>query len=143
MVFKKEYAEWTISSATRNETVGQLIQKTTDVLRNLKKGPISQAEVDTAKTYLQGGFPLSTATLQAVASRWLAANFLGLNDDYLNEFTKKIEAVQLQDVQNAVAQFLDTDHLVVVVAGDTKKITKSLSELELDVPRKITLQDLQ
>ncbi|OFZ54282.1 MAG: hypothetical protein A2428_06805 [Bdellovibrionales bacterium RIFOXYC1_FULL_54_43] len=127
--YNKELATFSITSTTRNESVGQLIRKVLDVLRDFKKGPITQEEVATAKEYRIGGFPLTTSTLESVATQWLSAYVFGLGPKRLNEFIPKIAAVTRDDVSSAVNRHFDLDHLVITVAGDAREIEKSLASL--------------
>ncbi|MCM2324795.1 MAG: insulinase family protein, partial [Oligoflexia bacterium] len=125
--YSKDLASFGISSATRNEAVGKLVRESVRVLRELKSGPIPEEEVATAKEYLVGGFPLSTATLSAVAARWLGGTIFGLGPEYLNEFIPRVGAVKASDVSAAVAKDFDLSQLVIVIAGDAKEIRKGLA----------------
>jgi zinc protease len=140
--YSRDFGSQTISSATRNQSVGELVRKSLDVLKDLKKGPIPDEEVDMAKEYLIGGFPLSTSTLGAVASRWMAGYIFDLGPGYLNEFVPKITKVTAQDVLAAVKKDYDLDHMVIVIAGDSKEIESSLKESGFKSYRKITIKDL-
>ncbi|MGK5084989.1 pitrilysin family protein [Bdellovibrionota bacterium FG-1] len=140
--YSQELGIFTVSAATRNESVGQLIEKATELLRDLKKGPISGEEVQTAKEYLEGGFPLGAATLGAVASRWLAGYIYDLGPGYLNEFVPKIRAVTAEQVMAAVVKDLDLDSMVIAVAGDAPSIFKSLSESKKKTVIRIQAKDL-
>lgn len=141
--YRKDLADFTVSSSTRNEMVGQLIHKIEEVLKDIKKGPILQEEVDQAKEYLKGGFPLNNADLNAVASHWLASTFYGLGPDYLNEFGKRIDAVTLKDVQEAAAKDIDLSHLVIVVAGEAKAVKVSLKESKFKSFKLVSATDLK
>jgi zinc protease len=140
--YSKDFATFDVVSATRNESVGQLLRRTLDVLRGIKTGPIPQDEVTMAKEYLIGGFPLSTATLGAVASRWLAGVVMNLGPEYLNEFVPKVRAITTQEVVSAMAKDLDLDHLVIVVAGDSRAIEKSLQDADFHGYKKLRAEDL-
>ena len=140
--YSMDFATFTISSATRNETTGALIQKSIDVLKELKRGPIPKEEVQMAKEYLVGGFPLSNATLGAIASRWLAGYVFQLGPNYLNEFVPKVSAVTPEDVKSAVEKDFHLDQLVIVVAGDAKEIIKSLKEQDLGSFKLVQVRDL-
>jgi len=141
--YSKDDASFGISSATRNESVGQLIKKTLEVLGELKKGPISKEEVDTAKEYLVGQFPLSTSTLGAVAARWLAGFIFDLGPGYLNEFVPKVESVSNEDVLRAMVKDLDLKNITIVVSGDPEPIRKSLIQSKLGPIKSVSLKDLQ
>lgn len=124
--YSRELATFTISSATKSESVGQLIRKSIDVLKDLKRGPIPADEIRMAKEYLIGGFPLAASTLGAVASRWLGGYLFDLGPEYLNEFVPRVEKVTPADVIGALSKSFDLDQLVIVVAGDAREIEKSL-----------------
>lgn len=140
--YSRDFGSLTISSATRNQSVGEVIRHTLDVLKDLKKGPIPQEEVDMAKEYLIGGFPLSTSTLGSVASRWMAGYIFDLGPTYLNEFVPKVSAVSAKDVLAAVKKDFNLDQMVIVIAGDSKEIIDSLKDSGFHSYRKITLKDL-
>jgi zinc protease len=140
--YSRDMAVLTISSATRNESVGELVDKTIGVLKGMKKGPIPSDEVDMAKEYLIGGFPLSTSTLGAVATRWMAGYLFDLGPNYLNEFVSRVSAVTADDVQKSVTRDFDLDHMVIVIAGDAKSIIASLKESGFKSVKKIEVKDL-
>jgi zinc protease len=139
--YSKDLAVMSISAATRNEATGQLIKKTLGVLRVMKTQPISADEVATAKDYLVGGFPLSTATLEGVAGRWLLNDLYDLGPNRLNEFVPKITAVQPSDVNSAVSSSFDLSHLIIAVAGDAKAIEPVLKKEGFKV-RRVSAQSL-
>jgi zinc protease len=127
--YSKDFANFTISAATRNEMVGELLTQTVAVIEGLKKGPIEASEVQVSKEYLEGGFPLGTSTLESVASRWLAGYVFNLGPDYLNEFVPRVRAVTEAQVRQAVLKHFDLDHLVIAVAGDAEEIGPLLKKL--------------
>jgi zinc protease len=147
--YSKDLATFTVSSATKNESVGQLVRKSIDVIKIFKRGPIHSDELRMAKEYLIGGFPLGTATLSAVASRWLGAHVFELGGDYLNQYIPNIEKVTARDVIAGLEKSFDLDNLVIVVSGDAKQIERSLQNDLLDSKslkfapiRKVSARDL-
>jgi predicted Zn-dependent peptidase len=127
ITYNREFGEFTISTATANESVGPLIHKITELLTQLKKEALPDEEVETAKAFLTGGFPLLTSTLEAVASRWLTGYVFELGPEFLNEFIPKIRKVTSLEVQNAIRKDFDLKNRVIVVAGNLKEIKKSLN----------------
>lgn len=141
--FLQDFADFSIVSATRNESVGVLLQKTIEVLKKLKKGPIAPEEIDFAKSYIVGGFPLSTSTLNAVAYRWSLGYLHHLGDAFLNEFVPSIQSVALTEVQDAVQTGFDLDRLVIVVAGDSKVITPGLKSAGFKSIKQVSVSELR
>lgn len=142
--YNKELATFTISSATQNESVGLLIKKSIEVLKGLKRGPIPPEELKMAKEYLIGGFPLGTATLGSIASRWLGGYIFDLHPDYLNEFVPKVNQVTGGDVVVALNKNFNFDQMTIVVAGDAQKIIHHLnqSRIGLGPIDRFSLKDL-
>jgi zinc protease len=144
--YSKDFASFTVSSATKNESVGQLVKKSIEVMKTLKRGPIPAEELQMAKEYLIGGFPLGTATLNSVASRWLGAHVFELGDDYLNKYIPSIEKVTAGDIITALEKSFDLDGLVVVISGDARQIEsslkKELKDAKLGPVKKVTVRDL-
>ncbi len=140
--YSRDFSKFTVSAATANQSVGQLIQKAKEILAEIKSGKISQEEVITAKEYLIGGFPLSLATLQHVASRWVSGYVYGLGTDYLDAYVPKVSVVTQESVLKAVAKHLRLEELVVVVAGDPAEVGKSLGKSGLPFTR-VSVKDLR
>ncbi len=141
--YSRELSSFTVSAATRNESVGKLLEKTMEVLADLKKGPIEGPEVKMAKDYIEGSFPLSTSTLQAIASRWVASYLYDLGPNYLNQFVPRVRAVTLDQVQAAMRKALTLDDAVIVIAGDAAEIKKSLAkDFKKFKVRQVSVQDL-
>lgn len=129
--YSRELAIFTITSATRNESVGPLIARAKETLAELVRGPIPEEEAKVAREYLEGSFPLGTSTLGAVAARWLAGYVYDLGPGYLNEFVPRVRAVTAAQALAAARKHLDPGRLTVVVAGDAKEIGKSLAAAKL------------
>jgi zinc protease len=138
----KDFAFFAISSATATRNTGRLIEETIHQLRLMKAADILKEEVDTAKDYLIGGFPLGVSTLSAIANRWMTGYSLQLGPEYLNEFMPKIASVSRENVVQAIDEAFQLDQLVVVVAGDAKAIEKSLKEKGFKRIRRIPAKTL-
>jgi zinc protease len=142
LTYFKDYAFFSIGSATAAANSGKLLEETIHQLRLVKADDILAEEVETSKDYLIGGFPLSVSTLSAVAGRWLNGYSFQLGPDYMNEFMPKIAAVTRESVVESVDEAFRLDGMVIVIAGDAKQIEKSLSEKGFKHFRRIPLKAL-
>jgi len=145
--FYQSFADLAVSTGTQNETVGPLIRKVLEVLKDFRENPtsapITSKEVEAAKEYLIGGFALANSSLNAVAGRWIIGEFFNLGPDYLNAFVPKIRQVTLKDVGDAVAKAYDPAQIVVVIAGNPELIQKSLSSVGLTSIKQVSASDLK
>lgn len=142
LVYYKDLAFFVISSATAASTSGQLLVETVRQLRLMKAADVLTEEIEVAKDFLLGGYPLSVSTLGAVASRWMNGYAYGFGPDYLNEFMPNISAVTRESVVQALDEAFQLDEMLIVVAGDAKRIEKSLIEKGFKRVRKVPASSL-
>lgn len=142
--YSKDLSAFTIEASTRNESAGEVIRRTLGILDELSKKPIPATEVETARDYLIGGFPLGTATLASAASRWLSGYVYDLGPGYLNELIPKVGSVTAEQVHAAVKRHLSPKpaELVIVVAGDAEKLAPSLKKAGYWPLKRIEVGDL-
>ncbi|KTC92509.1 insulinase family protein [Fluoribacter dumoffii] len=106
-----------ISLSTRNKQTGEALEVIKTVLGNyLDKGPTDE-ELDAAKKYLTGSFPLSLSGNRSIANILLRMNFYHLPEDFLDTYTARVNAVTSQQVRQAFKQQLDPDKLLLVTVG--------------------------
>ncbi len=108
---------WLGSLATRNETVAEAIDLVRAEMARMARGEIGQREVEDAKTYLTGSFPLRLTSNDRIARTLVAMSYQGLGRDYLEKRNGYIEAVTLEDVRRVAARLFDRPTLFSVV-GD-------------------------
>ncbi|MDX2105439.1 MAG: pitrilysin family protein [Candidatus Melainabacteria bacterium] len=94
-----------------------------DRIRNVK---VSQEELDAAKSYLAGLFQLRLETQSGLAQALLDAGLYKMPDDYLENYTKNIMAVTVDDVRNVARKVISSGKFVITVVGDAKKIQPDL-----------------
>ncbi len=80
------------------------------------KGP-SEKELDAAKRYLIGSFPIGLASNSGLADSLLKIVMYHLPNDYLNTYAKRINQVTTQDIQHAFQRHIDLNRLLFVSVG--------------------------
>ncbi len=104
-----------VSSA--NARVAEAIQVIRDEwARMAGEGP-TQEELDDARTYLTGAFPLRFDSNAKIAGQLAGLMADGYSPDYLRDRNALIEAVTLEDVNRVAKRLLRPDALKVVVVG--------------------------
>jgi zinc protease len=109
---------WLGGLGTANAAVGQAIQVTRQQIAELAAGKIEQAELDDAKTYLTGSFPLRLTSNDSIAATLVSMQVDKLGIDYLEKRNSYIEAVTLEDVRRVAARLYQPADLLVVVVGE-------------------------
>jgi zinc protease len=106
--------------STRNDRVADTLQiLRTEWGRFRDDGP-SQAELDAAKKYLVGSFPLSLDTTRRLAGLLVSLQVEKLGMDYIDRRAALLSAVTVDDVRRVAKRLLDPDRLRIVIVGSPK-----------------------
>lgn len=103
---------------TRNEQAAEALRVLMDTLRAASNGDITQAEVDEAKSYITGAFPLTLASNDGIAMMLLMMQRFHLGKDYLAERNGLIEAVTREDVIRVAKRLIQPQRLTIIGIGD-------------------------
>ena len=118
---------WLGSAGTQNARAGETLDVIRDVLADVVENGISQTELDDAKAYLTGSFPLQLSSNAGIASMLVTMQVDRLGADYLEQRNSYIDAVTPEDVQRVAARLLDPDNMLVVVTGRPEGVTPSVA----------------
>jgi zinc protease len=105
------------SVATRADAVRQTIQVVRDTLTDFAANGATQSELDDAKTFLTGSFPLAFASNSGIAAQLGTFQRQGLDIGYVSRRNALIQAVTLDDVKRVSKRLFDPARLTVIVAG--------------------------
>ncbi|MEC9367185.1 MAG: pitrilysin family protein [Pseudomonadota bacterium] len=103
--------------ATENKSIGQSLEVIQNVLRDLATNGPSQQELDAAKSYMTGSFPLRFDTSGKIASQLLWIQIENLGIDYIDKRNSLVEAVTLEDIKRVAKRLIHADGLIVIVVG--------------------------
>ncbi len=107
---------WLGAVATSNERVAQSLELVRAEVARLATGELEPGELEDAKTYLTGSFPLRLSTNDQLAKVLVTMMVHGLGRDYLERRNALVEAVGPEDVRR-VCRRLYAGELLVAVAG--------------------------
>jgi len=113
------------SVATENARVAQSIALIRAEWRHMRDEGPSEAELDDAKTYLIGSFPLTLDTSDRVASLLVEMQIEKLGIDYLDRRAALFDAVTLDQARRVAHRLLDPDGLSFAVVGDPADLIPS------------------
>ncbi len=103
--------------ATSNANVEEAIAAIRDIWRDVAENGVTAAELEDARTFLTGSYPLRFTSTDRIASVLRSVQLDRLGIDYVNRRNALIEAVTLDDVNRVAAELLAPDALTVIVAG--------------------------
>jgi zinc protease len=105
------------SVATRANAIRQTVQVVRDTMKTFAKDGPTQQELDDAKTYLTGSFPMAFASNRGTASQLGTFQRQNLDIGYVARRNSLIQAVTLADVRRVAKRLYDPARLTVVIAG--------------------------
>jgi zinc protease len=111
------------SVATENARVAQSIALIRAEWRRMRDEGPSEAELDLAKDFLVGSFPLTLDTSARVASLLVEIQLDNLGIDYLDRRAALFGAVTLDQARRVAHTLLDPDGLSFAVVGDPADLT--------------------
>ena len=109
--------------ATENARVGESIALIRAEWRRMRDDGPTEAELDDAKTYLIGSFPLSLDTSGRLAALLVELQIQKLGVDYLDRRAALFDAVTPEHARRVARQILDPDGLSFAVVGDPAGLT--------------------
>ena len=106
-----------IGLQTRKEQADEALRVAREVLaRFLAEGP-DEGELQAARQYLRGSFPLRFDSNQKLLDSVAQIGFYRLPQDYLDTYIDRIDEVTKDDVRAAFARNVKPENLVTVVVG--------------------------
>ena len=106
------------SVSSANDRIGEAIDVIRVEWQKAAEQGVTQAELDDAKTYMTGAYPLRFDGNGPIAKIMVGMQMLGLPIDYIATRNDRVEAVTLDDVKRVAAEILDPEGLHFVVVGE-------------------------
>lgn len=117
-----------VRCAVESEVTAPAVADIMSELGRIAQDPVEEAELDAARDYLIGVFPLRFETSAQVAGALAGLVVHGLPDDELDRYRPAVACVGAQDVRTAAAAHIDPDRASIVVVGDVSKFEAPLRE---------------
>ena len=106
------------SIATENARAGQALEQIRHEITRLRNEGVSEEELENAKTYLVGSFPLRFDSSEKIAEQLALIQREELGIDYIERRNNLIQAVTREDIRAAAQRFLHPEQLSVVLVGE-------------------------
>jgi zinc protease len=90
-------------------------------MKKMQTELVTDKELEGARKYLTGSFPLRFDTQAKLAGFLAQVEFYGLGDNYADTYPSRIGAVTKEDVQRVAMQYLRPDNYILVIVGNLKE----------------------
>jgi len=119
--FKKYTGSFSISLQTKNASAREAISIVLDEIKKMQTEPVTDKELEGARKYLTGSFPMRLDTQAKLAGFLAQVEFYGLGADYADNYASRILAVTKEDVQRVATKYLHPDNYILVVVGNLEE----------------------
>jgi zinc protease len=138
----KETGDFQAETNTRSDATGEVLRLIVDEFWRLQRERVSDRELDGAKAYLTGSFPLTIETPESIAMQVVNALFYGLPLTELQNFRERVNAVTSDDIQRVAKALLRPDRLSVVLVGNSAAFASQLRGVGFGTFETVELGDL-
>jgi len=108
--------------STENSRVGESLAVIRAEWARMRDGGVTDAELNDAKTYLTGSFPLRFTSTDSIARMLVGMQYNDLGIDYIDRRNAYIEAVTKDDIARVAKSLLKPAELTFVIVGDPKGV---------------------
>jgi zinc protease len=120
----REAGYFTVSAAVRNEVVGASLTEIFYELDKMRSLPVTNEELESARSYLSGVFSLGVATQDGVLGQLSSVYLDRMPDDYLETYRERIQLLTADDVLVAARRHFDAANSQIILVGDRDQIAE-------------------
>jgi zinc protease len=118
------------SADVRNEVTGATLAEVFKEIDKMRAGGSDGDELQGAKQYMRGLFPIQTATQSGLATTLNNVYVFGLPKDYPETFRANIAAVTPEQVKSGASTLLGSQDSVIAIVGDYSKVKDQLGDFK-------------
>lgn len=111
---------WSGSASTKNESASEVVKLIKANIDRLGAEGPTEKEVEDAKAYLTGAYPLNFDTNTKIAGNLMQVREDDMGVDYIAKRNSLIEGVTLADLKRVAAQYMKADAFTFVEVGQPK-----------------------
>jgi zinc protease len=118
----KSHGTFQLVMQTKNDSTREAMRIAREEIERIRRELVSEQELNDAKDYLTGSFPLRLDTNRKVANFLAQVEFFQLGLDYPDRYGDFIGKVTREDVLRVAKRYLQPEKLITVVVGNQNKI---------------------
>jgi len=126
---QKEAGLFASAMQVRNEVIEPALNSMLGDMRAIATEPVTASELTNVKNYLGGVFVLRLQSQDGLATQLAAVKTMGLNMDYLENYTSRIRSTEPDQILAAAKKYIAPDESAIIIVGDAKKIGPALEKI--------------
>ncbi|MDI6853536.1 MAG: pitrilysin family protein [Deltaproteobacteria bacterium] len=117
-----EPGPFAVGLETKNASAGEAVAQVIETVKRLRTEPVSEKELNDAKSFLIGSFPRKMDSLAKRASLMGYVEFYNLGLDYPWRYPELLKNITPADIQTVAKKYLHPDRYLLVVVGNEEKM---------------------
>lgn len=117
-----------VGTFTRTEATVEATKLVVDLLSRMSAGEVTTEQLNFARDYLAGVYPIQSETAEQVSDRVLTAAAFDLPADYNRTYPDKVRAVSLEDANAMAKRYLATNDLDIVLVGNVSSFREGIKK---------------
>jgi zinc protease len=126
---EKDRGLFSADASCRTEVTDSALTAMIANIKRIATEPVTDAELEGAKSYLVGNFPTTIETPSQIAAQIGQVKLLGLDKTYLENYRKLVSMVTKEDVAAAMKKHLQPDQMAIVLVGDATAIKDKVAPI--------------
>ena len=118
----------TVGTYTRTDKTVEATKLAADLIAKMSSGDVTPKEMDFARDYLAGVYPIQSETAEQVTERVLSAAAFELPADYNSTYPEKVRGVTLAEVKAMAQRYFTEKNLDIVLAGNVSAFRDELKK---------------
>ena len=110
------------TAEVRTQVTGDSLKEFFYELNRIREEKVSEQELDDAKNFLTGVFPIRAETQEGLTNLIVNQQLYGLPEDYLQSYRSNVEAISAEQVQEAARRYIHPDSIAIVIVGDGEEV---------------------
>lgn len=110
------------TAEVRTPVTGDSLHEFFYELNRIRDEKVSEKELNDAKNFLTGVFPLRAETQEGLTNLIVSQKLYDLPEDYLQTYRENVNAVTLEEVEQMAKKYITPDKIAIVVVGDAEEI---------------------
>jgi zinc protease len=124
----REAGSFGVGTFTRTPATVDATKLVVDLIAKMSTGDVTPQEMDFARDYLAGVYPIQSETAEQVADRVLTVAAFQLPADYNSAYPERIRAVSSAEVRDMARKYLTANDLDLVLAGNVSAFRDDLKK---------------
>ena len=109
-----------VALQTKNVSARDAISIAREQMKRIQKEPVSEKEIEGARKYLIGSFPLRLDTQGKLVNFLLQVEFFKLGLDYPEKYPQLIQSISREEVLRVAQKYLTPEDCILVVVANQK-----------------------